>query len=344
MARDPVAAKAQPGIRAGPPVPLAEVDAARDPALRGRGRSAGRGRSSKTRIDAELAAFELTEVSSQRNETLSHGTRQRVALAQAFLHDPAVLVLDEPMVGLDPLAQRGPRRTPARPRGEGRGRPAHDPSARARRGDRDRRGPPRRGPARRARRAARSRDVLGPGGRAVGRLLRSRGRNAAAVNAVFRGTPPRAAAQALSRRATPAGASPPSRDSSRFSRSPASRRPVSKAPSGPRAPPSETFPRSGPRSSSNASSRVAFAAALALGFLGSLTTAISTLFLSEELGALCVLPFPHRRLVLRQASHTLALASAPALLLVDPRPSRRRERQQSSPSRLRGGSGAARGH
>ncbi len=63
---------------------------------------------------------------------------------------------------------------------------------------------------------------------------------------------------------------------------------------------------------------LAFAAALALGFLGSLTTAISTLFLSDELGALCVLPFAHRRLVLRQAFLTLALASAPAVLLSIP--------------------------
>jgi ABC-2 type transport system permease protein len=61
-----------------------------------------------------------------------------------------------------------------------------------------------------------------------------------------------------------------------------------------------------------------FAAVLVLGFLGSLTTAISTLFLSEELAALSVLPFPHRRLVLRQALLTLALASAPALLLAAP--------------------------
>jgi ABC-2 type transport system ATP-binding protein len=68
---------------------------------------ARRGPELEDRIDAELAAFDLTEFSSQRNETLSHGTRQRVALAQAFLHDPDVLVLDEPMVGLDPLAQRG---------------------------------------------------------------------------------------------------------------------------------------------------------------------------------------------------------------------------------------------
>jgi ABC-2 type transport system permease protein len=62
----------------------------------------------------------------------------------------------------------------------------------------------------------------------------------------------------------------------------------------------------------------AFAATLVLGFLGSLTTAISTLFLSEELVALSVLPFPHRRLVLRQAFLTLSLASAPALLLAAP--------------------------
>lgn len=62
----------------------------------------------------------------------------------------------------------------------------------------------------------------------------------------------------------------------------------------------------------------AFAAALVLGFLGSLTTAISTLFLSEELATLSTFPFPHRRLVLRQALLTLVLASAPTLLLAAP--------------------------
>ncbi|MBU6398834.1 MAG: ABC transporter ATP-binding protein [Verrucomicrobia bacterium] len=35
-------------------------------------------------------------------EGLSHGTRQRVAIVSALLHDPAVFIIDEPMVGLDP--------------------------------------------------------------------------------------------------------------------------------------------------------------------------------------------------------------------------------------------------
>jgi ABC-2 type transport system permease protein len=62
----------------------------------------------------------------------------------------------------------------------------------------------------------------------------------------------------------------------------------------------------------------AFGAAATLVLLGSLTTAVSTLFLSDELLALAVLPIPHRRLLARQAFLTLALASSPSLLLAVP--------------------------
>jgi len=39
----------------------------------------------------------------QQIETLSHGTRQRLAISAALMHDPEVFIIDEPMVGLDPL-------------------------------------------------------------------------------------------------------------------------------------------------------------------------------------------------------------------------------------------------
>ena len=56
----------------------------------------------KDRVEAAMEACALTEVRRQVCQRLSRGYRQRVGLAQAIVHDPQVLILDEPTAGLDP--------------------------------------------------------------------------------------------------------------------------------------------------------------------------------------------------------------------------------------------------
>jgi gliding motility-associated transport system ATP-binding protein len=61
-----------------------------------------RGRAALAAIERAVERCLLVEVRDQIIGTLSKGFRQRVGLATAILHDPAVLILDEPTVGLDP--------------------------------------------------------------------------------------------------------------------------------------------------------------------------------------------------------------------------------------------------
>lgn len=58
------------------------------------------------RIAEEVEHFELAEFANDLAESYSLGMKQRLVFAAAFLHDPSVLVLDEPMVGLDPRSVR----------------------------------------------------------------------------------------------------------------------------------------------------------------------------------------------------------------------------------------------
>ncbi len=60
----------------------------------------------RRRVDAAVEKLALEQVLRQPIETLSKGYKRRVGLAQAILHDPEVLVMDEPTDGLDPNQKR----------------------------------------------------------------------------------------------------------------------------------------------------------------------------------------------------------------------------------------------
>jgi ABC-2 type transport system ATP-binding protein len=58
----------------------------------------------EAKAEAWLAHFDLQRSANELIETYSHGMRQKLTFAAALLHDPPALVIDEPMVGLDPRA------------------------------------------------------------------------------------------------------------------------------------------------------------------------------------------------------------------------------------------------
>ena len=54
-------------------------------------------------VDRWLETFDLTDRADSKLEELSHGNQQRIQLAAAIVHEPELLVLDEPFAGLDPI-------------------------------------------------------------------------------------------------------------------------------------------------------------------------------------------------------------------------------------------------
>ena len=63
-------------------------------------------RHAKERMEQMIAVFSLSDFVDDLTEQYSHGMRQRTVFASALLHEPEVLIVDEPTVGLDPRSVR----------------------------------------------------------------------------------------------------------------------------------------------------------------------------------------------------------------------------------------------
>lgn len=60
----------------------------------------------RRKIDELIEIFEMKEFIDELSESYSHGMKQRVVFASALVHEPRVLIVDEPLVGLDPRSAR----------------------------------------------------------------------------------------------------------------------------------------------------------------------------------------------------------------------------------------------
>ena len=60
----------------------------------------------RERLEELIRIFSMEDFADDLTESYSHGMKQRTVFASALLHEPRVLIVDEPMVGLDPKSQR----------------------------------------------------------------------------------------------------------------------------------------------------------------------------------------------------------------------------------------------
>lgn len=105
LAADPIGAKAQIGYIPDRPFVYDKLTGAEflrfTAALFGQD-----GAETERRIDELLSLFELSRWKDELTESYSHGMRQKLIISSAFVHRPEVIVVDEPMIGLDPKSAR----------------------------------------------------------------------------------------------------------------------------------------------------------------------------------------------------------------------------------------------
>lgn len=101
MAKSPVAAKKMIGYLPESAALYTDMEVTDMLLFMGRMRGLS-GQHLNTHLAAVVKQCQLARVLGKRIGTLSKGFRQRVGLAQALIHDPQILILDEPTVGLDP--------------------------------------------------------------------------------------------------------------------------------------------------------------------------------------------------------------------------------------------------